>query len=184
MKTGLGNTVVSIFLPRDALFGTSPSSLRGVINPRQFLRLVSLGCPRTMWCSWLKTTPFSYMNSRSYVVTKKLPLSCDVFVAQICLYSMDIDSRYVSIIIGDIVPQSAYVRTKPPFWGLLYTCFGCETMTEGVRILQLFFNIGLCSATSIESYRRDLLNDMPEHNQSWKKKNTYHPVLVSHSKQV
>ena len=40
-----------------------------------------------------------------------------------------------------------------------YTCFGCETKTREY-VFWLFFKIGLCSATSMESSRRDILNDM------------------------
>jgi len=48
------------------------------------------------------------------------------------------------------------------------------------------FKIDLCSAKSMESSRRDLLNDMTEHMSNLKNnQNTYHPrVLVSYPKQV
>jgi len=56
------------------------------------------------------------------------------------------------------------VKTKKPFFGEYYTCFGDEAKTGVVRtVLREFFNIHLCSATSIESSRRDPLNDVAEH---------------------
>jgi len=54
------------------------------------------------------------------------------------------------------------VKTKYPFWGMLYTCVGCETKTGVVRILVIFQHRRM-SATSMESSRRDLSNDMAEH---------------------
>jgi len=45
-----------------------------------------------------------------------------------------------------------------------------------VRILAIFQHGGLCSATSINSSRRDLLNDMAEHMPILKNNlNTLHP---------
>jgi len=43
-----------------------------------------------------------------------------------------------------------------------YTCFGCETKTE-YYVFWLFFRIDLRSATSMESSRQDLWNDVAEH---------------------
>jgi len=70
------------------------------------------------------------------------------------------------------------VKTEPLFWECC-TCFGYETKTGIVRIL-----LDLCSATSIESCCRDL-NAMDEHRPILKNnQNTYHPILVSHPKQI
>jgi len=45
-----------------------------------------------------------------------------------------------------------------------------------IRTTPLFFKIDLCSATSMESSRRDLLNDMAKHKPILKNyQNTYHP---------
>jgi len=45
-----------------------------------------------------------------------------------------------------------------------------------IRITPLFFKVDLCSATSMESSRRDLLNDMSEYRPILKNsQNTYHP---------
>jgi len=63
-------------------------------------------------------------------------------------------------------PQSftlliVHSKNNPPFWGMPYLFFGYETEIGVVRILD-FFNVDLCSATSVESSRRDLLNDTTE----------------------
>ena len=54
-------------------------------------------------------------------------------------------------------------RTKNLFKVL--TCFGCENKTgvEVARILIIFFKLSLCSATLMDSSRRDLLNHVAEH---------------------
>ena len=44
---------------------------------------------------------------------------------------------------------------------MLYTCFGYETQTGVGRIIVIFQ--GRPTATSLESSRRDLLNDVAEH---------------------
>ena len=47
--------------------------------------------------------------------------------------------------------------------------FRCETETGVVRtVYWLFFKIDQCSVTSIESYHRDLLNDVAEHRSTLK----------------
>jgi len=66
--------------------------------------------------------------------------------------------RYNSGLMCD--PMSKQQKPKPRFreW---YTCFWYEIKTGVVCIV--VFNIDLCSATSIESSRRNILNDMAEH---------------------
>ena len=55
-----------------------------------------------------------------------------------------------------------------------------------IHTTPLVLEIDLCSATSMESSQRDLLNDRAEHNLPWKITNikSTTPVLVSHPKQV
>jgi len=66
------------------------------------------------------------------------------------------------------------VKTKTRS-GECYTCFGYVTKAGVVRIL-VIFDIDVCSATSFESFRRDLLNDMAERRPiSKNNRNTYHP---------
>ena len=68
------------------------------------------------------------------------------------------------------------LKTKPPLREC-YTCFECQTKTGVVRIL-IFFNPDVCSATSMESSRQDLLNDMAKHRAILKNnQNTYYPRL-------
>ena len=57
----------------------------------------------------------------------------------------------------------------------------CYTHVLGVQlnrrkyVFWLFYNIGLCSATSMESSRRDLLNDTADHESTLKNnKNTFY----------
>ena len=69
------------------------------------------------------------------------------------------------------------VKTKHP--RECYICFECETKSEVVRILVIFFT-DLRSATSIESSRRDLFNDMTEDRYVLKN----YPILVSYPKEV
>jgi len=52
------------------------------------------------------------------------------------------------------------VKSKHPFWGMPLSL--CETEAGKVCIL-VFLKIDLCSATSTQSFRRDLLNDVAEH---------------------
>jgi len=59
------------------------------------------------------------------------------------------------------------VKTKRPFHGVLYLVLGVK-LKRGY-VFWLFFKIDLCSATSMESSRRDLLNDMPKHRSTIKK---------------
>jgi len=68
-------------------------------------------------------------------------------------------------------------KTNTRFWEF-YTCFGGETKMGVVRIL-VTFKIGLFSATSKESFHRDVLNDMAELRSILK----INPGLVSHPKQ-
>ena len=57
---------------------------------------------------------------------------------------------------------------------MLYLCLRYETKTGSV--FRSFFNIDQCSATSMESSRQDLLNDIAENNSFLKNnQNTYHP---------
>jgi len=49
---------------------------------------------------------------------------------------------------------------------------------RGLYVLWSFFNIDLCSATSIESSRRDLLNDMAEHRPILKNNQNTHYSLI------
>jgi len=60
---------------------------------------------------------------------------------------------------------------------MLYLCLGYETKTVVAQFWK-FFNIDLCSATSMESSRRDLLNDIAERRPILKNyQNTYHPLF-------
>ena len=62
-----------------------------------------------------------------------------------------------------------------PFEWYGWTWVYPEKITK-IRISPLFFKIGLCSAASIGSSRRDLLNDMAEHRFILKNsQNTYYP---------
>ena len=54
------------------------------------------------------------------------------------------------------------------------TCFGCDTKTG---VFWLFFMIDLCSATSMESSRRGLLNDQAEHRPILKSNQNTHYSL-------
>jgi len=61
--------------------------------------------------------------------------------------------------------------------------FWYETRTKIVYILVIFQRVHLCSATSMESSRRDLLNDMAEHRATLKNnENTYNPCFGFTSK--
>jgi len=67
------------------------------------------------------------------------------------------------------------VKTKHPFWGILYLFWARETKT-GQFAFWLLFKIGLCSATSMESSRRHLLNDVAELRSMLKNnENTFYP---------
>ena len=46
---------------------------------------------------------------------------------------------------------------------MIWLNIGLSRKITKIRITPLFFKIDLCSATSMESSRRDLLNDMAEH---------------------
>jgi len=62
------------------------------------------------------------------------------------------------------------LKTKPPCWGMLYL-FRYETSRE-------FLNMDLRWATSMESSRRDLSNDMAERRPILKNnQNRYHPCF-------
>jgi len=52
------------------------------------------------------------------------------------------------------------------------------------RTTTSFFKISVCSATSIESSRRDLLNDMAEHVSSMKNKQDAHYSLIFQDRSV
>jgi len=66
-------------------------------------------------------------------------------------------------------------KNKAPVLGNSIPFFGCETKT-GVEHVLVFFNINLCSATSMESSRRDLFNDVADHESILKNnQNTYYP---------
>jgi len=70
-------------------------------------------------------------------------------------------------------PRCKYiVKTKPPFWGMYL--FWVWIWNGGSDYFDIFFNIELCSATSMESSRRDLLNDNDRHILK-NNQNTYHP---------
>jgi len=75
----------------------------------------------------------------------------------------------------DFISFAFTVEIKHPFWGML--CFGGETK-PGVAHNLVIFNIDLGSATSMESSRRDLSNDMAEHGPILKNsQNTYYRRL-------
>jgi len=76
-------------------------------------------------------------------------------------------------------------KNKTPVSGReFFTVLGVKLKWQWY-VFWLFFKIGLCSATSMESSRRDLLNDVADHRSILKNnQNTYYPVLVSHPKQV
>jgi len=73
-----------------------------------------------------------------------------------------------------------YSKYKTPFRGSFVPVLGVKPK-RGWYVFWLFFNIDQCSATSLESSRRDLLNDMAERLPIWKKKGRTIPVLVSHT---
>jgi len=53
---------------------------------------------------------------------------------------------------------------------------GLSSKITIIRTTPLFFKIDVCSATSMESSRRDLLNDVAEHRSILKnKRNSYYP---------
>jgi len=59
---------------------------------------------------------------------------------------------------------------------MIWLNIGLSWKITKVRIPPLFVKLDLCSATSMESSRRDLLNDMTEHRSILKNyQNTYHP---------
>jgi len=80
------------------------------------------------------------------------------------------------------VNKTEHSTNRTPILGNAITCFGYETKTGAVRMSS--FKKYLCSATSMESSRRDLSNDKAEHRSIWRcNQNTCHPV-GSHPKQV
>ena len=62
---------------------------------------------------------------------------------------------------------------------MIWLNIGLSWKITKIRTTPLFFDIDLCSATSIESSRRDLLNDMTEHRPILKNnQNTYYNVWI------
>jgi len=77
----------------------------------------------------------------------------------------------LTLLYFSIKPQvSLYSKKQNTCFREFYTCFWCETKTEVVRIL-FIFEIDLCSAPSMESSCRELLNDVAKHRSILKKKN-------------
>jgi len=68
----------------------------------------------------------------------------------------------------------AHSKNKTPVLGNAAPVLGMKPK-RGWYVFWLFFKIGLCSSTSMESSRRDLSNDVAEHGPILKNnQNTYH----------
>jgi len=75
-------------------------------------------------------------------------------------------------------PLQESIRSKYPEKHSVTSVKNEDFFCEGVALALcvLFFNEELCSATSMESSRRDLLNDIAEHGPILKnKQTTFHP---------
>jgi len=66
-------------------------------------------------------------------------------------------------------------KNKTPILGNAVSVLGMK-LKQGQYVFWSFFKIDLCSATSMESSRQDLLNDMAEQRSILKtNQNTYYP---------
>jgi len=59
------------------------------------------------------------------------------------------------------------------FW-IIWLNKGLSEKITKIRTTPIFLKIGLCSATSMESSRRELLNDVAEHRSIWKNNHNKH----------
>jgi len=95
------------------------------------------------------------------------------------LFNSQQDLAIVLLILPGRLPASKhYSKNKTPVLGNAIPVLVWKTKTGVVR--RLFFKIDLCSATSMESSRRDLLNDVTEHRSILKNnQNTFYPHFSS-----
>jgi len=75
-------------------------------------------------------------------------------------------------------------KKETPVLGSSVPVLGMK-LKRGWQVFWSFLKIDRCSATSMESSRRDVFNDMVGHSAILKNvQNTYYPVLVPHPEQV
>jgi len=68
---------------------------------------------------------------------------------------------------------------------MIWLNIGLSIKITKIRTTPVFFEVDLRSATSMESSRRDFLNDMAEQRSTLKNnQHTFNPVMVSYQKQL